>query len=158
MIFLFSNFVNIPTKFNNKEPVYNRLSSCGRNQLEMNQVVREIVTALDPIDEFLHHLDGAHVGISGKGEIDNGLDRNTVIHDIVLQSFHGDSFRVIVEHLAQFHFDAPEVVAPSVTSICPLRGRARRLPITFYDLILNCMNDSQNFHSSESNHFVYLRP
>ena len=82
MIFLFSNFVNIHTKFNNKEPVYNRLSSCGRNQLEVNQVVREIVTALDPIDEFLHHLDGAHVGIGSKGEVDDSLDRNAIIHDI----------------------------------------------------------------------------
>ena len=70
-------------RFNNKEPVYNRLSLlCGGDQLQFDQVLGAIFAALDPVDEFLHHLGGAETGIDGESEIDDGLDVHSVIHDI----------------------------------------------------------------------------
>ena len=82
IIFYFSNFVNMPAKFNNKEPEYNRLSLLCGDDLNSDQILGEIVTGLNPVDELLHHLGGTEIGIGSESEIDDGLNVDTIIHDI----------------------------------------------------------------------------
>ena len=123
-------------RFNNEEPVYNRLSLlCGGDQLQFDQVLGAIFTTLDPIDELLHHLGGTETGIYCESEIDDGLDVHSVIHDIPsirstalcllyaamlvifvniiresgFRSFDGDSLGIVIEHLSKFRFDTREI-------------------------------------------------
>ena len=80
------------SEFNNKEPEYNRLSTLRRDQFEVNQVIREIVAALDSVDEFFHHLGGAEIRVGRKSEIDNGFDIDAIVHDVT--SIHSTAPRI----------------------------------------------------------------
>ena len=82
IIFEFANFVNMPTKFNNKEPEYNRLFLLCGNHFKMNQIIRKIVSTLDPVDELIHHLGGAEIGVGRKSKIDDGFDVDSIVHNI----------------------------------------------------------------------------
>lgn len=132
------------------------ISSHRGDHLEVDEVAREIVPVFDPVDELGHHFGGAQIGIGREGEIDNGLDIDSIIHDVILLSFYGDSLSVIVENFAQFQFDPPKVITSTLAALRVIWGRTRFHPIVFYDLILDRVNDSQNFHSGERDHSIHL--
>lgn len=48
----------------------------------MNQVGGEIFSGFDPIDELLHHLGGAHIGVDLESEINDGSEVDVIIHDV----------------------------------------------------------------------------
>lgn len=48
----------------------------------MNQVGGEIFSGFDPIDELLHHLGGAQIGVGLESEINDGSEVDVIIHDV----------------------------------------------------------------------------
>ena len=69
-------------KFNKREPEYNRFSLLCGDELNVDQILGEIFTAPDPVDELRHHLGGAEIGVGRESEIDDGFDVDAIVHDI----------------------------------------------------------------------------
>ena len=78
-------------KFNNKEPEYNRLSLLCGDELNVDQILGKIFAAPDPVDELIHHLGGAEIGVGRESEIDDGFDVDAIVHDVT--SIHSTALR-----------------------------------------------------------------